>query len=184
MININQSIANIKKDIAITKGLGRDGLIEVIMHEGAGRDRKTLLVWLNEQVELLPAEVDPVPEGEIGDGNELNPGAPLKIATTESAGVSVTPPSVELGVRVPRTFEKVKADSENAKPTEFVPFDALKPIYRPERRGGVWCVLDVASGKMRQETFEVKGDARAFIADLELYGNQIKEKLVHFLGSE
>ncbi len=137
MINLDQSIAKVKEEIVPIDApsdwvpTNREELIEVIMHEGAGRDRKTLLAWLNEQVELLPTEIDPVPEGKIGDGNELDPGAPLEVVT---------------------------------------PKVSLKPIYRPVRRGGIWCLLDVANNELRQERFDNKGDARAFIGRLEQRG--------------
>ncbi len=147
MINLDQSIAKVKEEVKsslVVHVSPRETLIEAIMHEGAGRDRKTLLAWLNEQVELLPAEIDPVPK----------PGhAPVK----------------PLGEGV----------------VDFTPDAPIStPIYRPVRRGGIWCLLDVANNELRQERFDNKGDARAFIADLELYGDQIKEKSFHYSRSK
>ncbi len=130
MINLDQSIAKVKGEI-LGGGFTRDDLTELIMHEGAGRDRKTLLKWLNEQVEDIPdGEDDSVPK----------PGhAPVK----------------PLGEGV----------------VDFTPDAPIStPIYRPVRRGGIWCLLDVANNELRQERFDNKGDARAFIGRLEQSG--------------
>lgn len=135
MINLNQSIAKVKAEIysALRRTRAeddppepnsRDVLIEIIMHEGAGKDRKTLLKWLNARVDAMPVEA----------GSDA--------------------------------------------PTE-------PPVYRPEKRGNVWCVLDTANGKLRLETFAVKGDAKAFITRLEQDVNGlIEERPFHYLRSE
>lgn len=141
MINLNQSIANVKEDIGKTPAVEvtREFFIEAIMHEGAGRDRKTLLDWLNAQVDAFEVKLGYAPVKPLGEGVvDLTPDAPR-----------------------------------------------ATPVYRPEKRGNVWCVLDAANERMRQETFENKGDASAFIVRLEQdVGGLIEEKLVHYLRSE
>lgn len=57
MINLDQSIAKVKWEIENTTGVDREELIETIMHEDAGKGRKTLLAWLNEQVETYAADI-------------------------------------------------------------------------------------------------------------------------------
>lgn len=120
MINLNQSIAKVKGQI-LGGDFTCDDYIEAIMHEGAGEDRKTLLAWLNEQVEA----------------RNLN---------------------------------------DQSAPTR------AEPVYRPEKRGNLWMLYDVNNGEMRQETFEVKGDASAFITRLE-NGEVLDEPYFH-KGSE
>lgn len=124
MINLNQSIAKVKEEIGKTlkEEVTRSFLIELIMHEGAGKDRSTLLKWLNEQVEA----------------KNLN---------------------------------------DQGKPTR------AEPHYRPEKRGNIWMLYDENNGELRKETFEVKGDASAFITRLE-NGEDIVEKPVHYLRAE
>ncbi len=145
MINLDRSIVRVKGEI-LGGGFTRDDLIEIIMHEGAGKDRKTLLKWLNEQVEDIPdGEDDSVPK----------PGhAPVKPL---SEGV------VDFTPDAPRST----------------------PIYRPERRGNSWCLYDANNGRMRLETFAVKGDASAFITRLEQdVDGLIEERPYHYLRSE
>ncbi len=158
MINLDQSIAKVKDEIGKTPKVEvtREFLIEVIMHEGAGRDRKTLLAWLNKQVEELPPPVVTGPP-------TATPGAPVK--------VEWSPPSDETFVESHSPYNRV--------------YDPKPPIYRPERRGNVWCLYDVNNGRMRLETFENKGDASAFITRLEQdVDGLIKEQPYHYLGSE
>ena len=137
MINLDRSIVRVKGEI-LGGGFTRDDLIEIIMHEGAGKDRKTLLKWLNEQVEAFD-------EKEMEDA----------IAAHE----------VERG--------------------DVLTLPELKPIYRPEKRGNVWCLYDANNGRMRLETFAVKGDASAFITRLEQdVDGLIEERPYHYLRSE
>ena len=142
MINLDQSIAKIKWEIENTTGVDREELIELIMHEGAGKDRKTLLKWLNGQVD---AYVSMLSDADI----------------------------------------RKSADDLRNQIDEDVFNDLAKPVYRPEKRGGVWCIFDTANSKVRQETFDVKGDARAYITQLELDVNGlIEEKPYHYKRSE
>ncbi len=139
MINLDQSIAKVKAEILSKPFDIGDLLVETIMHEGAGKDRKTLLAWLNAQVDAMPVKTDYPP-----------------VKTPNEGVVDLTP------------------DTPRA-----------KPVYRPEKRGNVWCLYDANNGRMRLETFAVKGDASAFITRLEQdVDGLIEERPYHYLRSE
>ena len=175
MINLNQSIAKVKAEIVPVDAPSdwvpttHEVLIETIMHEGAGRDRKTLLKWLNEQVEAIP----------LGDE------ATIEIPPMEITKVEVEPPTADAGAKI--TVEGISKPAyrpEKRRDTIKTPKPRGKPVYRPVRRGNVWCLHDVNNGVMRQETFDVKGDARAYITRLEQdVDGLIEERRFHFARS-
>ncbi len=143
MVSLSETIISVMAQVeSADPALGREELIALGVSEKAGANRKTLLKWLNEQVE----ELEPVPSLEGYSDEEC--------------------------AEVVDKFEVERGD------TIKTPKPRGKPFYRPEKRGGVWCLYDVNNGELRRETFDNKGDAKVFAGRLEA-GEELDEPYFH-----